>query len=449
MSVALGRVRRTLPAGSTRLVPAQTYGRRARRIAARGGCLLLLSSGSWLALAAASNDWLVDSATAVEPHWALGPLTGMLPDLTDLSASVLLLVMLAGWLLSLAAPDDVPDRLLSGTAVTLTVLFTLTSPILSSDIFGYVAYAHLGALAGLNPYAHGAVALGHEPLLPFVYWKTAPTPYGPLFTLITYPLAPLSLAAATWSLKALAGVGALTAIIFTAATARRVGRPVGPAVFLLWANPLVLAYGLGGGHNDLIVAGIACAGTWWVVRDQPRTAGVSMATAAAVKATGGVFALFALARPHPHRPRLLGGLLVAAIVLAAATLVAFGTHLPNSAAVATSTTYLASWSGPDTLGRLLGTGATLGVRGGVSVGAVLLTIVMLWRVARGRTEWTAGATVSTFAFLLAVVSLVPWYLAWLAPVAPWAPPRPTRLALAALTTFMAVTRLPILGASFY
>jgi hypothetical protein len=117
--------------------------------------------------------------------------------------------------------------------------------------------------------------------------------------------------------------------------------------------------------------------------------------------------------------------------------------------VATSTTYLASWSGPDTLGRLLGTGATLGVRGGVSVGAVLLTIVMLWRVARGRTEWTAGATVSTFAFLLAVVSLVPWYLAWLAPVAPWAPPRPTRLALAALTTFMAVTRLPILGASFY
>jgi alpha-1,6-mannosyltransferase len=421
----------------------------ARRAIALGGCVVLLISGIWLAVAAADNDWLVDSTTALEPHWALGPLTGILPDLTDPTASALLLVMLAGWLLALTGVDELPDRLLLGTAGALVLLFTLTSPILSSDIFGYVAYARLGTVAGLNPYTHGADALGHIPLLSFVYWKSARSPYGPLFTLLSYPLGPLSLAAATWTLKALAGVGALCAIVFTTLTARRMGRPPGPAVFLLWANPLLVAYGLGGGHNDLIVAGVACGAIWALVRGHEGASGVAMIAAAGVKATGALVALFALARPGVPRRRMLTGALAGVIALATVTLIAFGTHLPNSAAVATSSTYVASWSGADLLGRVLGTGATAGVRGGLFAGAVLLCVVMLWRVARGRTEWTTGATVATFGFLGAVVSLVPWYLAWLAPVAPLARQRPTRITLAVLTIYMTVTRLPIFGASFY
>ena len=418
-------------------------------VAGLAGCVILLGAGTWLALAAASNNWLVDSTSAPEPHWALGPLSGLLPALTDPTTSVLYLVMLAGWLLALPALQRLPSRLLIGAAVWLTALFTLTSPILSSDIFGYIAYAHLGVLAGLNPYTHGAQATPHDPLLALVYWRTQPSPYGPLFTLLTYPLAHLSVAAATWSLKAIAGVGGFAAILFTTLTAKRLGRHPGAAVFLISANPLLLAYAFGGGHNDLIVAGLASAAVYLAVSGRRAGAGAALATSVAVKATGGLLALFLLAGFPGQRRRLLTGLAVAGAVLGAATLIAFGAHLPTSAKVASSPEFVASWSGPDALGRLLGTGATAGVRYGLLGFAVIVTGILLLLVTQQTLDWATGATFATLAWLLAVVSLVPWYLAWLLPVGAIAPGRAPRIAIAVLTVAMTITRLPVLGFALY
>ncbi|MDQ6732268.1 MAG: hypothetical protein M3022_18735, partial [Actinomycetota bacterium] len=250
-----------------------------RRVTALAGVGVLVLTGAWLAFAAASNNWLIDTGSAPEPHWALGPLAGALPALTDASFSALLVAMLAGYLLTVVSASALDDRALIGAAVVLTVLFTLTSPLLSSDVFGYVDYARLGALHGVNPYLRPPSAVPHDAVYPLVYWQSRTTPYGPLFTLLTYPLAHLSVAASVWAVKALIGLGALAAIAFTVATARTLGIRPGPAAFLFGCNPLLLVYGVGGGHNDLLMAALCAAAVMALVQRRSAASGAAIVAA--------------------------------------------------------------------------------------------------------------------------------------------------------------------------
>ena len=50
----------------------------------------------------------------------------------------------------------------------------------------------MGVEHGLNPYLHGPVAIAHDPVYHYVGhdWKQVATAYGPIYTLISYPLAP-------------------------------------------------------------------------------------------------------------------------------------------------------------------------------------------------------------------------------------------------------------------
>ena len=92
--------------------------------------------------------------------------------------------------------------MLFGAIGLLHLVFALAPPLLSSDVFSYVAYGRLGALHGLDPYAHPPLAAHGDPVLIYVAhaWRDALSAYGPLFTLLTYVLAPLGIAAAVWSL---------------------------------------------------------------------------------------------------------------------------------------------------------------------------------------------------------------------------------------------------------
>ena len=410
--------------------------------------LVTTVAGGWLALAAATSDWIIDTGNAPEPSWAFGPLAGVLGGLTDPTFSGLLVVMVLGYLGVLCVADRLPGRWLIAVACGLITLFTLTSPLLSSDIFGYVAYARLGTLHGLNPYLHAPDAAPHDAVFPLVYWQAQRTPYGPLFTLLTYPLGHLPVAAAVWTLKGLAGAAALAATLLTARAARWTGRRAGSAAFVLGANPLLLAYGVGGGHNDLLVAAATAGGVLLLLRGRTGAAGATLAASVAIKITGAIllpFALLAADRPR----RFVAGAALATIGAAALTLAAFGPHVVTMPArVATSGDFVADWSGPDALGRLLGTGATATVRTGCLVGAGLVVLWCLWRV-RGGLHWLTGAAWAILAVLLATPPLVPWYFAWLVPVAALAPGRSARVGVALLTVAMTVTRLPVLGFASY
>ncbi|MBO0769577.1 MAG: DUF2029 domain-containing protein, partial [Solirubrobacterales bacterium] len=330
--------------------------RQARTVAGVAGCALLLGAGLWLAFAGATNNWIVDLNYPVpEPHWMLGPLTGIAPGLTDSSTSWLLALMLAGWLLGLTVVRRLALWVPVAITTLLSVFFTLTSPIFSADVFSYVAYGRMFALHGINPYLHGPSAAAHDPVLPYVYWIHTPAVYGPLDTLLNAALAPLGVAAETWSLKAICGVAMLVAIYFSVRAAKLAGRSPGRAAWFL-ANPPLIAYGVGGAHVDLLIAALCSVACFMLLRGRAISAGIGFAAAMGIKSTVVVMAALALAQRGLDRRRLLVGLLGGGLLLGAMCL-AFGGAMPDSH-VLTDPSFAFPFTFQDDVGRVLKSGVT-------------------------------------------------------------------------------------------
>ena len=86
-------------------------------------------------------------------------------------------------------------------------LIVFVGPMLiSTDVFSYIAYARMGVEHGLNPYLHGPAAISHDPVFVYVghVWRRVATAYGPIYTLLSYPLAPLGVEGALWGMKLMA-----------------------------------------------------------------------------------------------------------------------------------------------------------------------------------------------------------------------------------------------------
>jgi hypothetical protein len=428
---------------------AATARARAPTAAALGGLLTLALGGAWMALAGSTGDWIVDTSAAAEPHWLQGPLAGVLPSLTDPSFSALLLAMLFGYLVAVAGARFLPERAVLTVSFGLVVLFGLTPVVLSSDLFGYLAYARLEIVHHLSPYVHAAAAAPGDPVYPYVYWIHATSPYGPLYTLLSLPAAATAVPAGVWALKTLSTLGCLIALVLIARAAPRYGRAAGPAVLLVAGNPLLLLYGVGGGHNDLLVMAAAAGAILLLARPPGRRAGGALlAVAAALKVTGGLIAPFALAAVRPRRGAL-AGFAVGVSLLAALTLAAFGTHvLAQLGHIATGGNFVIAYSGPDSLSRVLGTGVSAGVRLACAGAAGAVTLGCLWRVRRGG-DWLAAAAISGLAILCAIPSLVPWYIAWVLPAGALARAAAPRWGILAITTALVLTHLPILGFANY
>src|SRR2546423_10313377 len=139
-----------------------------------------------------------------------------------------------------------------------------------------------------------------------------PSPYGPLFTLGSYALAPLSVAASFWALKGLAAAASLAIVWLVWDCARRLEIDPMPAAMLVGLNPLVLVWAVGGAHNDLIVIAAVMAGVWLPGPGGGGLPGAALAGAARANVSGGGEAplLPAGGRPGWRRaagPDCLGG----------------------------------------------------------------------------------------------------------------------------------------------
>src|SRR3954449_4455764 len=118
------------------------------------------------------------------------------------------------------------------------------------------------------------VTVRQDPAYHFSNWHPSPSPYGPLVTLLTEGLAPLSLPTAYWAFKGLMLAAALGTLVLVAFTERRLGRSPPAAVVLVGLNPLVLVYGVGGAHNEPLVllcsvAAVALAVIGWQEAKSP------------------------------------------------------------------------------------------------------------------------------------------------------------------------------------
>ena len=135
-------------------------------------------------------------------------------------------------------------------------------------------------------------------------WSYIPSVYGPVFTIFSYLLAPLSIAASVVAYKAIAALAslAIVALVWNAARLRGVD-PVRAAA-LVGLNPLLVLYGVGGGHNDLLML-VALVGAVYAILASPGAARrrARCVLAVGIKLTAGLLLPFAIAAGGPPRGR--------------------------------------------------------------------------------------------------------------------------------------------------
>lgn len=345
-------------------------------------------------------------------------------------------------------------------AILLVAAFAAVPPLFSHDIYSYVDYARLGVLHGLDPYVYRPDAAASDPAYAHVAWTHVTSAYGPLFTLLTYPLAWLPVWAAVAALKAAAAASVLGIAVLVARIAPSRGvNPLGAAAFVA-LNPVVLLQVVGGGHNDAIATLAATLGVAAILSARPTSAGAAFVLAAAIKLPAAVAAPFALldAARFRHSPPqrwvkvgsaarssawgLLLGAAVAVVAIALAAYLAFSWHWLHALDLLghrqSKATHL---SIPSTLSRLTGLDPSA-VRTTALILYAALFVYLLIRTWQG-CDWLRNAAWASFALLLATAWLLPWYLILALPLVALSRDRPLQLLTLGLTAFQLFARVPL------
>jgi alpha-1,6-mannosyltransferase len=407
----------------------ETPGRRAPVPAAAlraGGfaaLLVLLAALAVLCIdAAAAPSRYVPGDSGGWPGWLSGPFGGIGSELGKGGFQTLTLIICASYLVALAASRTLPLAVLAATVVAAHVILLLGPPLISQDVFGYLAFARMGALHGLDPYTHFPAEASADAIFPFIGWPFQHSPYGPLFTLATYAVAPLGLGGGIWTLKALSALCSLAAIWLTARAAGRLGRSRRFALAFMGLNPVLLVLAVGGAHNDTVVllslalALVLSAGA----SSRPRAAAVSLAAGVGVKLTAGLVLPFLALGQRAWRERLdvaIAGAL-GLLAVAAVGVIGFGPHaLGFLGAVGEQQQLVATHSIPAETARLFSMHGTPEWWRRLWVAGFLVVLAYaLWRTARGA-DWRVAAGWTMLALLCSTAWLLPWYAVWPLPLA--------------------------------
>ncbi|UTI63726.1 glycosyltransferase 87 family protein [Paraconexibacter antarcticus] len=420
---------------------------RVRRAGATGGLLLVLAAAVLLTVrAAAGPSLLVPAGARAFPGWLAGPLAGLGGGHgTPATLTVTLGALLAGWLLALAGARDLPVRALGAAALAAHVVFLLGPPLFSADVFGYIGFARLQVVHHLDPYRFGTGWAPHDPVHAYLRWRNARSPYGPLFTVSSRAVVPLGVAGGLWAFKLLACAASLAGVALVARLLGREGRDPRPAVVLMGLNPLVLAFAVGGGHNDPLVVLAWLAGVALVLTRRTAAGAGTFVVAAALKVTGGLVAPFALAGTRDRRAAA-GGLAAAGAAVLALTLATVGRHSTAwLTASANAAGGVATHSVPMTVARAFGaTRIAPDARLALVLAVAAVVAALLVRAWRGA-DWLACAGWATLAVLCGSTWLLPWYATWLTPLAALGESRRLRAATVALVVFLTLTRIPAAG----
>ena len=254
----------------------------------------------------------------------------------------------------------------------------------------------------------------------------------------------------------------LAMIVLVWRCARLLGRDPVKAIVLVGLNPVVLVWGLGGDHNDALMMFLIVLGFYLLLRMRTERepaagglrgwlrplspagigAGSAFVTAAAIKASAAVLIPVVLASllSSPRRlAQVVLGVALAGVALGAASLIAFGLHIPD---LSTQGRLVTNESVPNLIGLAVGAGGeTESLRvalGGVLVIAVLLCCVYAWRQrsALNASGWASVALLVTLSWVL------PWYVLWVLPLAALSSSRRLRTASAVLGVYLIISWAP-------
>ncbi len=456
--------------------------------------------------------------TGYFPRWMAGPLGGLLSGFTNNGTTLkywfsgAVVAMYAGYLVALKQAPRLPARWVIAAIVAVHAIFLLSPPLALTDLFNYVNYGRMEVVHGLNPYTTIPILEPHDdPSFLLSNWHQLLSPYGPLFTLLTFAVVPLGVAASFWALKAVLAVASLGTILLVWRCARLLGRDPLRAIAFVGLNPIVLVWGLGGDHNDFLMMFFIVLGFYLLLLTCTRAqdpaggvgeageagraggasslglrgwllplsvldigAGAAFVTATAIKASGGIVipvVLAGLLRAPRALVQVVVGMIVAVAVVGAASLLAFGLHIPD---LSTQGSLVTSESIPNLIGLAAGAGGeSAGLREGLSGVLVALVLACCWLAWGGRRP-TAGRpaagsvtvaarsiaaaqsitaaarsiTASGWASVALLVTLswvLPWYVLWVLPLAALSSSRRLRTAALVIGVYLIVAWAPASG----
>jgi hypothetical protein len=493
-------------------VRAQIQGRRAEAALAAGALITILLCCLLVVVVSADRPSILAATTTQGyfPHWMAGPLGGLLPSLTRGTQglkylfTVPIVIMYVSYLVGLRYVPRLSARWVIAAIVGAHAIMFLSPPLALTDIFNYINYGRMEIAHNLNPYTTIPVLEPHtDPSYAVSNWHQLLSPYGPLFTLMTFAVVPLGVAASFWTLKGMLMLTSLGIVLLVWRSARLLGRDPVVAIMFVGLNPIVLIWGLGGDHNDFLMMFFVMLGfylllrsgclpgafgrgedasTWAgggevgrdsaVVVDRPAPAhprqsapaaeqaeaalwsaallgaGAAFVASVAIKASAGILLPVVLAGLLHRRRDLLQvvlGMALGAIVLGAASVIAFGPHFPD---LATQGRLVTMTSLPNLFGLAIGKG------GETTTLRVLLSLVLIAAVAacsllawRRRESITAAGWASV-ALLVTLSWVLPWYVLWVLPLAALSRSRRLRLAAVLVGVYMIIAWAPLTGSVF-
>ncbi len=409
--------------------------------------ILVASAFLVVMFATARESPLVPRSATAFPDWMAGPLHGVFGGLTNnsktlaLGFSIVILAMLVAYVVVLASVRSLSLRTIWICVVALLAIMLMSPPGQLTDLFNYLGYARLGGLHHLNPYTHVIGAANYDPVYRLSTWHNLTSPYGELFTALTYPLAWLPLPAAYWILKTVTVLVALAFVRVASLCARELGRDPRFVVAFIALNPIFLLYAIGGFHNDFFMLLPSTAAIYLLLTKRDRPAGAVLMLAVVVKFTAILLLPFMLiaVRPNARRIRVLQGAALAAIPLVVGSLLLFGFSLPN---LSDQSTLLTDFSIPQVVGLILGIGG--GTPGLLKLANVLLVATVVYLIWRRR-DWLSSAGWATLALIASLAWLMPWYVVWVLPLAALGSSVRLRRAAIALSVFLVLSFLPQLS----
>lgn len=314
----------------------------------------------------------------------------------------------------------------------ISVLYAvvLVGPIIvSTDVFSYIAYARMGLLHGLNPYVSGPFAIHHDPSFRYVgtIWLFVPTAYGPLYTLLSYPLALVGLVGAVWGMKllALASMVAIDWLVWRCARLRDFDPKL--ALILVGLNPLVVIYSLGSAQNDLLMLALMMLGVFLTlaapaITDRSRgrlrseAGGAAIVLAALVKVPAAAVLPYLLI--SRRRVSALAGAITMLVAGFGVSYLVFGIHGVNLlAGVNRDSAYISVDSFALQVQHMLGKPGIYPIdRVLLKAASASVALYLLWRTWRGY-DWIAASGWALLTVSVAATWIQPWYLIWPLPLA--------------------------------
>jgi hypothetical protein len=453
--------------------------RRRRVELALGASVLIAILACCLLVVVASADrpsFLAATTTGhYFPHWMAGPLGGLWPSLTRSTTGLRwlfsgpIVLMYVCYLIALRYVPLLRARWAIAAVVGAHAIMFLSPPLALTDIFNYINYGRMEVVHHLNPYTTIPVLEPHnDPSYAPSNWHQLLSPYGPLFTLITFAVVPLGVAASFWTLKGLLMLTSLGIVFLVWRSARLLGRDPVAAIVFVGLNPIVLIWGLGGDHNDFLMMFCVVLGFYLLLRtgcmpgavggqDDPGAktaetalwspallgAGAAFVAAVAIKASAGILLPVVLAALLHRRRDLLQvvvGMALGAVVFGLASVIAFGPHFPD---LATQGRLVTMTSIPNLFGLALGAGGETTTMRVLLSGVLVVAVAACSLLAYRRRESLTAAGWASIALLVTLSWVLPWYVLWILPLAALSSSRRLRVAAVLMGVYMILAWAPI------